>query len=86
MVGVRLNVAVTVSASVISTSQVVLMPEHAPPQPPNVWPDEGVAVSVTAVEAAKIALQVAPMPVQLNPDGLELTVAFPVPSRFTIHV
>jgi hypothetical protein len=44
---VNVNVAVTLFADVTATVQVVAMPLHAPPQPPNTEPVSGVAVSVT---------------------------------------
>ena len=54
------NFAVANVLASIGTSQVGLVPApaHAPPQPANVEPGAGVAVSVTGVPAAKDAPQV----------------------------
>ena len=41
--------AVTLTALLAVTVQVKLLPLHAPPQPANILPDEGEAVSVTIV-------------------------------------
>jgi hypothetical protein len=49
--------AVTLRAAVIVTVQVVVVPEHAPPQPENEAPDPGMAVSVTLVPAATLSVQ-----------------------------
>jgi hypothetical protein len=46
------NTAVTVRASLIETAQVLLSPEHAPPQPKNRYPESGVAVKLTMVPEA----------------------------------
>ena len=54
-------------------------PVHAPAQLLNTCPAAGVAVSVTAVLAAKLAVHTLP---QLIPDGLEATV--PVPDTVTL--
>jgi hypothetical protein len=56
--------------------QVAAVPVHAPPQPENVEPVVGVAVSVTEVPQSKVAMQVAP---QLIPVGLLPTRPLPVP-------
>ena len=53
------------------------VPEHAPAQPANVLPLEGVSVSVTTVPLGKFALQLV---VQLIPAGLLVTVPVPVPA------
>ena len=48
-----MNVAVTVRDWLMVTMQVVEVPEQLPPdQPLNVWPEVGVAVSVTLVASA----------------------------------
>ncbi|HTX52057.1 MAG TPA: hypothetical protein VMD08_01505 [Candidatus Baltobacteraceae bacterium] len=58
------------------------VPEHPPPlQPAKVDPPLGVAVKVTLVPLAKLALQVAP---QLIPAGLLVTVPVPVPASVTV--
>jgi hypothetical protein len=60
----------------------VPVPVHPPPdQPANVEPELGVAVSVTAVPLAKLALQVEP---QVMPAGLLLIDPVPVPAVATV--
>ena len=49
VVGGATKLAVTFCAEFIVTVQVTLVPEHAPPQPPNVEPPVGVSVNVTSV-------------------------------------
>src|SRR5207247_8405682 len=72
---------VTVVAALRVTVQVPV-PEHPPPlQPVKVEPAAGVAVSVTAVPLAKLAVQVAP---QLIPTGALVTVPLPVPALLTV--
>ena len=68
--------AVTSRAWLIVTAQVVLVPEQSPDQPLNAEPPEGVAVSVTSVPSAYVALQVAP---QLMPPTFEVTAPVPDP-------
>jgi hypothetical protein len=68
------NVAVTEVLDVRVTAHVP-MPVQAPDQPANVAPELGVAVSVTGVPLAKLALHVVP---QLMPEGLLVTVPGPV--------
>src|SRR5207247_6746272 len=59
-------------------------PEHPPPlQPVKVEPAAGVAVSVTAVPLAKLAVHVAP---QVIPAGELVTVPLPVPAGVTVRV
>jgi hypothetical protein len=64
-----INDAVTLAAAVIVTLQVI--PEHAPLHPPKMKLAPGVAVSVTFVFLAKLAVHVVG---QLIPDGLLVTV------------
>lgn len=75
-----LNVAVTDCAWLIETVQVAAVPEHAPPQPANVEPEAGAAVSVTLVPLSYSAEQVDP---QSTPAGEEVTVPEPVPALVT---
>ena len=57
------------------------VPLQAPDQPTNLEPDAAVAVSLTDVPLAKLALQVVP---QLMPDGLLVTVPAPLPALCTV--
>src|SRR5205809_7819545 len=76
------KVAVTVVAAESVTTHVPA-PEQLPPlQPVKVEPAAGVAVSVTAVPLAKLAVQVAP---QLIPTGALVTVPLPVPAGLTVR-
>src|SRR4051794_23667932 len=52
-------------------------PVHAPPQPVNVDPELGAAVSVTVVPTGTVSTQ--PPPPQLIPAGSEVTDPPPVP-------
>jgi hypothetical protein len=61
------NVAVTLLFALIVTEQVGFVPLHAPPQPVNVAPAPGVAVSVTVAFAVSFALQSVLPPPQLIP-------------------
>ena len=79
---VVLNVAVTLSAALIVTTQLPV-PLHPPPlQPANVLPLFGVAVSVTCVPLAKFAEQVLG---QVIPAGELLTLPVPVPASVTVN-
>src|SRR6185295_4499503 len=72
-----LKVAVTLFAWFISTVQAVEVPPHAPVQPTNVPPVDGVATRVTVAFAAKFAEQMfAPLPQLTAPDP-PLTLPFP---------
>ena len=62
---------------------IVPVPLHTPVQPVKVLPEAGVAVSVTLVPLASLALHVAP---QLMPAGLLLIVPEPVPDLATLSV
>jgi hypothetical protein len=77
-----LNVAVTALAAVMVTLQVPV-PEQAPLQPAKVDPAAAVAVKVTGVPLAKLALQVLG---QVIPLGLLLTDPEPVPASVTVKV
>jgi hypothetical protein len=66
------KVAVTLWLELIVTVQVVDEPPQAPAQPVNDAPPSGVAVSVTVVPAAKLALHCVPRQL-LMPGGDELT-------------
>src|SRR5438552_12677995 len=77
----RRKVAVTVVAAETETTHDPV-PEHPPPlQPVKVDPAAGVAVSVTAVPLAKLAVQVAP---HVMPAGELVTVPLPVPTSLTV--
>jgi len=76
-----LNVAVTAFAAVIVTTHDVV-PVHAPLQPANVEPADGVAVSDTCVPVAKFATHALG---QLMPAGLLVTVPVPVPASVTVR-
>src|SRR5207249_5008559 len=78
-VGVKVAVTV-VAAETVTTHDPV--PEQPPPlQPLKVAPTAGVAVSVTAVPLAKLAVHVTP---QLIPTGALVTVPLPVPALLTV--
>jgi hypothetical protein len=76
----ELNVAVTALAALMVTPQ-VLVPVQAPLQPAKVDPAAAVAVRVTTVPPAKLALQVLG---QAMPLGLLLTDPVPVPDSVTL--
>ena len=59
----------------------VPVPLQVPPHPEKVMPESGVAVKVTCVLLANVAVQVDP---QLMPDGLLVTVPVPVPAKVTV--
>jgi hypothetical protein len=75
-----LNVVVTDVLAVRVTVQAPV-PLQAPDQLANVDPVPGVAVSVTGVPMAKLALHVVP---QLMPEGLLVMVPVPVPASTTV--
>ena len=70
-----MNVAV-IKVLVVIFNVHVGVPVHAPDHPANTEPVPGVAVSVTGVPLANVALHAVP---QLMPDGLLVTVPVPVP-------
>ena len=74
--------ALTLFAAFMVTTQLPV-PLHAPPQPKKVAPDAGVAVSVTLLPEAKLALQVTP---QEMPAGALATLPEPVPPLVTLRV
>jgi hypothetical protein len=74
------KIAVTLFAVLIVTEQEALLPLHAPPQPENVDPEVGAAVSVTLDPPEKDALHVVP---QFSPVGADITVPLPVPDLLT---
>ena len=78
---VGLNFAVTLSLALSVTTQVEPVLQLPPVQPAKDEPLAGVAVSVTEVAGAKLALQVCP---QLMPEGLLLTVPLPMPLKVTV--
>ena len=71
-----MNVAVTEVLAAIITVHVPV-PPHAPDHPPNVESALGVAVRVTDVPLAKVAVHVCP---QLMLEGLLVIVPAPVPA------
>jgi len=76
-----MNVAVTLLVCVSVTAQTPV-PLHAPLQPANLEPAEGVAVNVTAAPLLKAALHVDP---QLMPEGVKVTAPEPRPRFFTVR-
>ena len=76
------NVAITFCAWLMLIRQLPVRVQ-APLQPVKVLPEAGVAVSVTLVPLASLALHVAP---QLMPAGLLLIVPEPVPDLATLSV
>jgi hypothetical protein len=75
-----LNVAVT-ELLAVKVKLHVPVPVQAPDQPANVEPEAAVAVSVTAVPLAKLAVHVVG---QLMPAGLLVTVPVPAPALCTV--
>lgn len=75
-----MNVAVTISAAVIVTTQAAV-PVQAPLHPANVDPSDAVCVSVICVPLAKLAEQVFG---QIIPDGALVTVPVPFPASATV--
>src|SRR5205823_174329 len=75
------KLADTLMSEFIVTVHVAPVPPHAPPQPPKLWPLAGVAVRLTCVPPAKLALHVAG---QLMPAGELVTV--PLPLSLTVIV
>ena len=73
------NSAPTERAAAIVTTQLPV-PEHAPVQPLNCWPEAGTAASVTLLPCANNAVQALP---QLMPAGLEPTE--PLPPTVTVN-
>jgi hypothetical protein len=71
-----MNVAVTEILAAIVTVQLPV-PLHAPDHPAKVDPELGVAVSITDVPLAKLALHVCP---QLMPPRLLAIVPSPAPA------
>jgi hypothetical protein len=78
--GMALNSAVTEALAFRSTAHVPV-PLHVPDQPANLEPVLGLAVSVTEAPLAKVAPHVVP---QLIPEGLLVTIPFPVPVLCTV--
>ncbi len=77
-----MNVALTDLAALMVSLQTPV-PEHAPDQPANFEPADGVAVNVTFVPSRKDCEHVEP---QLMPGVLEATVPEPVPALVTFNV
>src|SRR6185369_2933089 len=82
-VGLRLKLAVTVSAALIVTWQAPVPVQPAPFQPAKSESEDGVAVRVTEVPSANSAEQVEP---QSIPAGALVTAPVPLPVRATVSV
>src|SRR5947209_1619882 len=80
--GTRPKVAVTAWSALIVIEQAPV-PVHAPDQPVKTDPGAAVAVRLTTIPRAKLAVQVAP---QSIPTRLLLTVPVPAPTRVTLSV
>ena len=80
--GAAANVAVT-AWGLVNVIVHTPVPVQAPPHPVKVEPVPGVAVRVTVLPAAMVALQVLP---QFTPAGDEVTVPAPVPALVTLSV
>ncbi len=79
------NVAVTFFEASIVRLQGLPCPVQSPPQSPKLEVPVGVAVNVTVVGVAKLALQVPTLPLeQLIPPRLLVTVPVPVPPTETL--
>jgi hypothetical protein len=83
LAAVVLNVAVTASAALMVTEQVLVPVQPAPDQPEKVDPSAGNAVRTTTAPLVKLAEHVAP---QLIPAGALVTVPVPVPALVTASV
>src|SRR5687767_7762043 len=79
----RVKLALTLSAPLTVTVQVVPVVVSQPVQAPNDEPALGVAVRVTEVPYRKLSLQ---SPPQLMPPGTELTVPAPAPVLPAVRV
>lgn len=75
-----MNVAPTVVSPLTVNEHVLLVPLHGPDQPPNVEPESGVSVSVTAVPLATATAHIVPHEI---PAAL-VTVPEPDPARLTV--
>ena len=78
-----MNVAVTLFAAFMVTTQVSAVPVQPPDQPLNTDPLLGAAVSVTLVLSLKLVLQKEP---QMTPAGLLVTGPLPVPALPTVKM
>jgi hypothetical protein len=77
------KLAVAARAAVIDNVHVVAVPEHEPAHPVNTDPAAGVAVRVTEVPCAMLAVQGVEL-VQLMSPTLDVTVPAPVPEPSTL--
>jgi hypothetical protein len=79
------NVAVTDLAAFTARVHVAAVPADAqsPPQPPKVEPAVALAVRVTLVPLAKLAVQI---PGQVIPAGVLITVPVPLPETTTVRL
>lgn len=76
------NRAVAVLLASIVTVQLNALPVHPPDQPPKVDPVATLALNVTVLFAAKLAVQVRP---QSMPAGFDATLPEPVPTWVTVR-